>query len=561
MPAASASRMGPQVSLVRRVFATTPSQSLGDRGCARPRPGPPWRGHGPIGDPLCGAGMRASTSSGYEYVDLRKRRDGRGRGDGLQATSRPGFCPRSRTRRERIARSSPGRAREDSVPVVLGGDHSVALGTLAGLAEVHGPGGTIWIDAHGDLNSPDTSPSGNVHGMVLAAALGLAGDRFRGDGWGLPALDARPRRARRSPLAGRRRAGAAPQARREGVHDERRRPPRHRACDSRVADARRRPGLRPRESRHGCDRSRRGTGRRDAGARRSVLPRGAPRHGARRGVGARVVARRRRGEPDARPGERDGKLAVELVASALGARISESAGSRNRSIASAVSSYASQYTMCPPGTSTTLDQVAERRPVRVDLFFAHEPELAGVDEQRRDAQASRPAAVVCGAPRTSRRRRSGNSACAKRPSGCCTQMLAHLLLEDARAASAHRSSSRVRDRFLGRCEGVDRHARVPRSRSRRAAGAGSQGRATLRARLVPGEGGELEQRDGRRTNGRPSAHSGRRAASSVSSTSCAWVAIVHGGSQPELPCPRRSGARTRKRSASRSSASLRKRRP
>jgi arginase len=47
----------------------------------------------------------------------------------------------------------------------------------------------IWIDAHGDLNSPDTSPSGNVHGMVLAAALGRAGRRFQGDGWGLPAVD------------------------------------------------------------------------------------------------------------------------------------------------------------------------------------------------------------------------------------------------------------------------------------------------------------------------------------------------------------------------------------
>ncbi|MBA3735843.1 MAG: arginase [Actinobacteria bacterium] len=89
---------------------------------------------------------------------------------------------------QRIAKLVAKAAREDSVPVVLGGDHSVALGTLAGLAEVHGPGGTIWIDAHGDLNSPDTSPSGNVHGMVLAAALGLAGDRFREGGWGLPAL-------------------------------------------------------------------------------------------------------------------------------------------------------------------------------------------------------------------------------------------------------------------------------------------------------------------------------------------------------------------------------------
>jgi arginase len=41
----------------------------------------------------------------------------------------------------------------------------------------------LWIDAHGDLNDPDTSPSGNVHGMPLAAALGVAGERFTTDGW------------------------------------------------------------------------------------------------------------------------------------------------------------------------------------------------------------------------------------------------------------------------------------------------------------------------------------------------------------------------------------------
>jgi arginase len=74
-------------------------------------------------------------------------------------------------------------------PVVLGGDHSVALGTLGGLARVHGPGGVLWIDAHGDLNRPETSPSGNVHGMPLAAALGLAGPEFESDAWPLPALE------------------------------------------------------------------------------------------------------------------------------------------------------------------------------------------------------------------------------------------------------------------------------------------------------------------------------------------------------------------------------------
>jgi arginase len=98
------------------------------------------------------------------------------------------FLPQIKETSERIARLVAQDAREGFVPVVLGGDHSVALGTLAGLREVRGPGGVIWIDAHGDLNSPETSPTGNVHGMVLAAALGLAGERFREDGWGLPAL-------------------------------------------------------------------------------------------------------------------------------------------------------------------------------------------------------------------------------------------------------------------------------------------------------------------------------------------------------------------------------------
>ena len=79
---------------------------------------------------------------------------------------------------------------DGAVPLVLGGDHSVALGTLAGLRAASAEsGGVIWIDAHGDLNTPDSSPSGNVHGMPLAAALGVAGDRFAHDGLSLPAVD------------------------------------------------------------------------------------------------------------------------------------------------------------------------------------------------------------------------------------------------------------------------------------------------------------------------------------------------------------------------------------
>ena len=61
---------------------------------------------------------------------------------------------------------------EGYAPLVLGGDHSVAIGSLRGAAR-DADIGAIWFDAHGDFNTPTTSPSGNVHGMPLAAALGV----------------------------------------------------------------------------------------------------------------------------------------------------------------------------------------------------------------------------------------------------------------------------------------------------------------------------------------------------------------------------------------------------
>jgi arginase len=64
-----------------------------------------------------------------------------------------------------------------SVPLVLGGDHSVAAGTVSGVSHYyHSRGesiGLIWLDAHADMNTPETSPSGNVHGMPLACILGM----------------------------------------------------------------------------------------------------------------------------------------------------------------------------------------------------------------------------------------------------------------------------------------------------------------------------------------------------------------------------------------------------
>lgn len=61
---------------------------------------------------------------------------------------------------------------EGGFPIVLGGDHSIAIGTLDGLKRARGKAaGLIWVDAHGDINSPKSSPSGNVHGMPLWFAL------------------------------------------------------------------------------------------------------------------------------------------------------------------------------------------------------------------------------------------------------------------------------------------------------------------------------------------------------------------------------------------------------
>ncbi len=66
---------------------------------------------------------------------------------------------------------------EGMTPLVLGGDHSLAAGSVSGVAEFYRRKGekigVIWIDAHSDINTPETSPSGNVHGMPLAALLGL----------------------------------------------------------------------------------------------------------------------------------------------------------------------------------------------------------------------------------------------------------------------------------------------------------------------------------------------------------------------------------------------------
>ncbi len=81
---------------------------------------------------------------------------------------------------ERLADEVAGAIDDDAFPLVLGGDHSIAMGTLAGSAR-DAEIGAIWFDAHSDFNTPMTSPSGNVHGMPLAGALAM--DDFADTDW------------------------------------------------------------------------------------------------------------------------------------------------------------------------------------------------------------------------------------------------------------------------------------------------------------------------------------------------------------------------------------------
>jgi arginase len=76
-----------------------------------------------------------------------------------------------------VARRVHRTLEEDYFPLLLGGDHSMAIGTAAGVSKFYRDRGQaiglMWIDAHGDMNTPETSPSGNIHGMPFAATLGF----------------------------------------------------------------------------------------------------------------------------------------------------------------------------------------------------------------------------------------------------------------------------------------------------------------------------------------------------------------------------------------------------
>ena len=130
-----------------------------------------------------------------------------------------------------------------AIPLVLGGDHSVALGTLGGLASTHGPGGVLWIDAHSDINTPETQPERERPRRGVSAPRSVSAARSsQGDAWPLPAVD--PRRVALLGVSTWTTESDTSCARRRcGVHDERDRPDRASGAMREAVDAYRRGGF------------------------------------------------------------------------------------------------------------------------------------------------------------------------------------------------------------------------------------------------------------------------------------------------------------------------------
>ena len=153
----------------RRKLATGGSHRRG----ARPRSRPARRGHGPLGHPLRGArrpahGARASPArTGGTSRPPSRRRPRAG-------ARRPGSWSRSRRRASGSPAGSPTRSRTGGRRWCSAATTRSRSGRWAGSRRCTAPGAVLWFDAHGDLNTPETTPSGNVHGMPLGGRASAA---------------------------------------------------------------------------------------------------------------------------------------------------------------------------------------------------------------------------------------------------------------------------------------------------------------------------------------------------------------------------------------------------
>ncbi len=98
--------------------------------------------------------------------------------DTLPAAGGLAYMPAVVAACEGVYRAGARAIEAGDVPLFLGGDHSIALGTVTAASSSGERTGVVWIDAHGDFNTPETSPSGNLHGMPLAALTGRGADEM-----------------------------------------------------------------------------------------------------------------------------------------------------------------------------------------------------------------------------------------------------------------------------------------------------------------------------------------------------------------------------------------------
>lgn len=77
-----------------------------------------------------------------------------------------------------LSKQTSKAVKNGDIPITIGGDHSIALGTISGVSEQINNLGVVWVDAHGDMNTDETTPSGNIHGMILAALQDLGSKKL-----------------------------------------------------------------------------------------------------------------------------------------------------------------------------------------------------------------------------------------------------------------------------------------------------------------------------------------------------------------------------------------------
>ena len=138
--------------------------------------GPSAIRYGGLADQLAGAGVE-TVDSGDLAVPRAEERDP---DTDAPSDGNAKFLRETADVCRRLADEVSETLADGAVPLALGGDHSIAIGSLVGSAR-DAELGAVWFDAHADLNTPSTTPSGNVHGMPLAAALGL--DEFADTEW------------------------------------------------------------------------------------------------------------------------------------------------------------------------------------------------------------------------------------------------------------------------------------------------------------------------------------------------------------------------------------------